>query len=102
MTTTVCSHSDQVEAVTGDPESAQDDSAAGAKKRGASRLTKANADMSPVTLSILIPKYVRQQLKKRAAGRHMTVTSVILNALAQDGITVYADDLLDDRRRKPK
>jgi hypothetical protein len=70
-------------------------------KTSSNRLTKENADHTPVPLSAKIPAYVRKQLRTRAAREGVTITHLILTALAEHHkITVYADDLMEDRRAK--
>lgn len=91
-----------VEALSGQQDDAEAEPTTRSRAGGRAKLTKANADHTPVSLSLKIPNYVRQQLKKRAAARDVTVTHLILQALADSGVTVYADDLMDDRRKKTK
>lgn len=67
----------------------------------ARRVTKDTANRTIVSLGLKIPKYVRDQLKKKAINEDVTVRYIIMNALREQyNITIYADDMLEDGRNK--
>jgi hypothetical protein len=55
-----------------------------------------------VKLSLEVPEYVVDRLKRKALDEKRTHRALVLHALAKYGIEIAPEDLIDDERKKAK
>jgi hypothetical protein len=55
-----------------------------------------------VKLSLEVPEYVVDRLKRKALDEKRTHRALVLHALARYGIEIAPEDLIDDGRKKAK